>query len=100
MRLVCTDDEGRTHVVLHDAESFDGFSVQAPLGLVLDEVGSARPGDREEISVPASRVRGLARGLGMPHEWFVAFDSMLAAVAPYGWYDEAGDTVRAHVLRV
>lgn len=99
MRLVCTGFAGRASVVLGDADSFDGFSVHAPVGLALDYVGAVCAGDRDEIAVPAARVRALARDLSLPHEWFVAFDSMLAAVAPYGWYDEADDTVRAHVVR-
>jgi hypothetical protein len=102
VRLVCGATAGGPSVVLADADSFDGFSVHAPAGLVLDGVGAAgdgERGEREEITVPAARVRALAQGLGLPREWFVAFDSMLAAVAPYGWYDEAADTVRAHVVR-
>jgi len=95
VKLVCTG----TSVALGDADSFDGFSVHAPAGLALDGLGAARAGEREEIDVPTARVRELAQAHGLPHEWFVAFDAMLAAVAPYGWYDEVADTVRAHVVR-
>jgi hypothetical protein len=84
---------------LGDADSFDSFSVDAPAGLALDDLGTTRAGEPEEIDVPAARVRSLAKDLDLPDEWFAAFDSMLAAVAPYGWYDEAADTVRAHVVR-
>jgi hypothetical protein len=99
VRLVCTGTAELLVVELRDAESFDGFSVHAPAGLRLDTCGSSLAGEREEISVPAARVRALACDLGLPREWLTEFDSMLAAVAPHGWYDEAADTIRAHVVR-
>ena len=99
MKLVCAKFRNGLSIALSDADSFDGFSVHAPAGLALDDLGPTHAGEREEIEVPTARVRSLAKDLGLPHEWFVAFDSMLAAVAPYGWYDEAADTVRAHVVR-
>jgi hypothetical protein len=86
-------------VALVDAEEFDGFAVELPAGLPLDDLGQPVPGQRDEVDVPAGRVRDLARDLGLPHSWVHDFDAMLEQVAPLGWYDADRDTVRAHVVR-
>jgi hypothetical protein len=86
-------------VTLLEAEKLDGLVVEAPAGRRLSPVGTPVTGEREEVDVPAGRVRELARGLGLPHRWFEDFEAMLAQVAPFGWYDAERDLVRAHVIR-
>lgn len=46
--------------------------------------------------IPAETLRRLA---SRSSEWDMAFAAMLAKVEPFGWYDAAGDKVKAHIER-
>ena len=96
MYILVKSDGG---LMLQDCDHMRAFAIvlealDAPVRR-LAEIGS-RAEDNESYWLDASAVCELS-GRKHDQQWVEDFHAMLASAAPYGFYDEATDKVKAHV---
>jgi len=86
-------------LMLHDGDNMRAFAIvlevnDAPVTR-LAEIGSTAE-DNSNYWLDADAVMELS-GRKHDQQWIRDFRAMLASAAPYGFYDEASNKVKAHV---